>query len=135
MSDPVTRLNGLIPFLSLALVAGCSSAPSANTVSDDIGSDRVVEMIVRNEVHGPVAVWAWWENGTRVVLGEVGMSATHTFTTRIRDQAVGLSVDILSDRLGGREAPEDFVLVRPGERLEWIVHPFGTVHYIGLLPK
>ena len=91
-------------------------------------------MIVRNEVHGPVAVWAWWENGTRVVLGEVGISATHTFTTRIRDQAVALSVDVLSDMLS-REAPEDFVLVRPGDRLEWTIRPFGTVDYIRLLPK
>ena len=106
----------------------------ASTAPNDIGSDRGVEMIVRNQQTSPVTVFAWWENGARVPLGEVGAGATRTFTAEYRDVGVVLSVAVLSGRrLGAGERPESFVAVRPGDRLEWTIRGSGfTLDYIRL---
>ena len=109
----------------------------ASTTPNDVGSDRVVKMIVRNQQASPVTVFALWENGARVPLGEVGARSIRSFTAQYHDVGVVLSVAVLSgSRLGARERPESFVAVRPGDRLEWTVRGSGfSLDYIRLPPR
>ena len=122
--------------LLLAFATGCA-ANLASTDSDDVGSDRVIDMIVRNQGNSPVTAFAWWENGARVPLGEVPAGATLTFTTPYRDRGVVLSLAVLSDRSSGLgDRPEESVLVRPGERLAWTIRGGGfSPDYIRLPPR
>ena len=121
----------------LAVTPGREDGDSASTASDDIGSDAVVEMIVRNQGSNAVTVFAWWEGGGRVRLGELGGGETRTFTARYRDRAVMLSVDVLSVRGVGRGSrPEEFIPVRPDDRLEWTIRRTDPVDlYLRLPPR
>ena len=69
-------------------------------------------------------MFVWWEGGARVRLGELGVGATRTFTTPLRDAAVWLSLDVLSQGTGRRDRPDSFVpvlLITSGDRIEWEV--------------
>ena len=96
------------------------SSPS----SVELGANEV-EMIVRNQTNSPITVFAWWEGGRRVPLGEIPADATRTFAADYQSPGVALSVDVLSDRglspLRAEPAPSDFILVGSGDRLEWTV--------------
>ena len=81
--------------------------------------DEEVEMVVLNRTFEAITVFVWWEGGARVRLGELGPSATRTFTTPLRRPAVWLSLDVLSQGTGRGDRPEDYVPVRPGDRIEW----------------
>ena len=81
--------------------------------------DEEVEMVVLNRTSEAVTVFVWWEGGARVRLGELGVNATRTFTTPLREAAVWLSLDVLSQGTGRRDRPESYVPVRSGDRIEW----------------
>ena len=81
--------------------------------------DEEVEMVVLNRTSEAVSVFVWWESGARVRLGELGVGATRTFTTPLRDAAVWLSLDVLSQGTGRRDRPDSYVPVQPGDRIEW----------------
>ena len=83
--------------------------------------DEEVEMVVVNRTSEALSVFVWWEGGQRVRLGELGASATRTFTTPLRDPALWLSLDVLSQGTGRRDRPDSFVPVQPGDRIEWEV--------------
>ena len=83
--------------------------------------DEEVEMVVLNRTSEALSVFVWWEGGARVRLGELGVGATRTFTTPLRDAAVWLSLDVLSQGTGRRDRPDSFVPVQPGDRIEWEV--------------
>ncbi len=118
------RYDSSLLLLSIGLVSGCASANHANTASDDIDSDEVVEMVVLNRTLNSVTVFAWWEGGARLRLGELRGLSNRTFTTRLWSRGVWLSVDELSKRgLGRGDRPKTFVPVRPGDRIEWDIGP------------
>ncbi len=81
--------------------------------------DEEVEMVVLNRTSEAVSVFVWWEGGARVRLGELGASGTRTFTTPLRDPALWLSLDVLSQGTGRRDRPDSYVPVQPGDRIEW----------------
>ena len=81
--------------------------------------DEGVEMVVLNRTSEAVSVFVWWESGARVRLGELGARATRTFTTPLRDAAVWLSLDVLSQGTGRRDRPDSYVPIQPGDRIEW----------------
>ena len=81
--------------------------------------DEQVEMVVLNRTSEALSVFVWWEGGARVRLGELGASATRTFTTPLRDPALWLSLDVLSQGTGRRDRPDSYVPVQPGDRIEW----------------
>ena len=81
--------------------------------------DEEVEMVVLNRTSEAVSVFVWWESGARVRLGELGASGTRTFTTPLRDPALWLSLDVLSQGTGRRDRPDSYVPVQPGDRIEW----------------
>ena len=81
--------------------------------------DEEVEMVVRNRTSEAITVFVWWEGGARVRLGELDVNATRTFTTPLREAAVWLSLDVLSQGTGRRDRPESYVPVRSGDRIEW----------------
>ena len=68
--------------------------------------DEEVEMVVLNRTSEALSVFVWWEGGARVRLGELGARATRTFTTPLRDAAVWLSLDVLSQGTGRRDRPD-----------------------------
>ena len=128
------QLGGVL-LLSIGLVSGCAtpvsdwtrasptrvspSANQANTASDDIDLDDVVEMVVLNETPNPVSVFVIWESGVRLRLGELGGHANRTFTTPLRDTGVWLQLDVLSGSRGLPRHSPSFVTVRAGDRIEW----------------
>ena len=81
--------------------------------------DEEVEMVVLNRTSEAVSVFVWWESGARVRLGELGVGGTRTFTTPLRDAAVWLSLDVLSQGTGRMDRPDSYVPVQPGDRIEW----------------
>jgi tetratricopeptide (TPR) repeat protein len=89
--------------------------------------DQEVEMVVVNRTSEALSVFVWWEGGARVRLGELGASATRTFTTPLRDAAVWLSLDVLSQGAGRRDRPDSFVPVQRGDRIEWEVRQTSPI--------
>ena len=89
--------------------------------------DEEVEMVVLNRTFEALSVFVWWESGARVRLGELGASATRTFTTPLRDAALWLSLDVLSQGTGRRDRPDSFVPVQPGDRIEWQVRQTSPI--------
>lgn len=125
--------------LLITCATGCASVNQGNTAQDDVGSDARVEMIVLNRTQDVVTVFAWWENGARVRLGELRGGATRTFITPLRDTGVWLSLDVLSQRRTGRgDRPDSFVPIRTGDRFEWeirLVSPSVDLYYRRLPPR
>ncbi len=81
-------------------------------------------MIVLNRSTDPVTVFAWWEGGARVRLGELRGGHDRTFSAPYRGREVWLSLDVLAASRGlqfaGRDdSPQEFVPVAPGDRIEW----------------
>ena len=121
----------LLLFLSLGLVSGCASAGQANANSDAAAdADDIVEMVVRNERPTSTTVFVWWENGSRVRLGELGGGATRTFTTRYRSDGVWLSWG----RGSRGDRPQEFVPVEAGDRIEWSIRS-GPIPFWRRLPR
>ena len=89
--------------------------------------DQEVEMNIRNRTTDAMTVFALWEGGRRVRLGELGANRTRSFTTPIRGQEVTLAVQTvqaqgragLTDGNRGGGSSEEFASVQPGDRLEW----------------
>lgn len=132
MDQKSSQLGGIL-LLSIGLVAGCASA---NTASDDVNSDAVVEMVILNRTAATVTAFVEWQNGQRVLLGELRGGATKTFTTPYRGTEIWLSLDFVgrsrSGILGSRERPPSFVPVYPGDRYEWeirLVSPSVDLFY------
>ena len=131
-------MRTMVLLLSIDFVTGCASANSASTVSGDIGSDEVIEMIVQNRIDSPITAFALWEGGGSVTLGQISAGASSTFAAEYRGPGVVLWVDVLSGfrLLPGR--PEAFVQVRPGDRVKWFVSRQSDgvgEDYIRLPPK
>ena len=82
-----------------------------------------VEMNVRNRTSDDMTVFALWENGTRVRLGELTSNQARSFSIPVRGDDVTLLVQVSGVRgRGGRtggDNPEDFAAVRPGDGFEW----------------
>jgi tetratricopeptide (TPR) repeat protein len=85
--------------------------------NDDVALD------VRNGTSDDMTVFALWENGTRVRLGELSANQARSFSIPVRGDDVTLLVQVAQVRgRGGRiggDNPEDFVAVRPGDGFEW----------------
>ena len=82
-----------------------------------------VALNVRNGTSNDMTVFALWENGTRVRLGELSANQARSFSIPIRGDDVTLMVQVSEARgRGGRtggENSEDFASVRPGDGFEW----------------
>lgn len=119
MDQKSSQLGGIL-LLSIGLVAGCASA---NTASDDVNSDAVVEMVVLNRTSAVVTAFVQWQNGPRVWLGELPGGDTRTFTTPYRGTDFRLSLDVPRPSRGASprrsDPPPRFVPVYPGDRYEW----------------
>ena len=87
-----------------------------------------MEMDIRNRTPETMTVFALWESGARVRLGNLSPNQTRSFTTAVEGQEVTLAVQTSQGGVRGRGArtggdrPEDFAPVRPGDRLEWEIH-------------
>ncbi len=119
--------------LSAALALGCAAGGQANTPSDDVASSGAgLELIVQNQHAGVsrMSLYARWASGTRVYVGDVGAGQTETFTIPIRGQRFWL------EHSGGHHAdPTEYVLVQPGDRLEWSIWVESDVFYRFLPPR
>ncbi len=125
--------------ISAALAFGCAAGGQANTPLDDVASSGAgLELIVRNQHAGinRMSVFARWRSGTRLYLGDVGAGQTETFTTPIRGQGFWLEHQEGPWRSSGRHAdPTEYVLVQPGDRLEWSIWSENEVVYLRLPPR
>ncbi len=122
--------------LSAALALGCAAGGQANTPSDDVASSGAgLELIVQN-MHAGVSrmsLYARWGSGTRRYVGDVGAGQTETFTIPIGGQE-GFWLE--HGRGGARHAdPTEYVLVQPGDRLEWSIWAESDVFYRLLPPR
>jgi tetratricopeptide (TPR) repeat protein len=85
--------------------------------------DGDVALDVRNGTSNDMTVFALWDNGTRVRLGELSANQARNFSIPVRGDDVTLMVQVAEvrgrgNRTGGDD-PEDFVSVRPGDGFEW----------------
>ena len=82
-----------------------------------------VSLNVRNGTSNDMTVFALWDNGTRVRLGELNANQARSFTVPVRGDDVTLLVQVEEVRGRGARAggddPADFVAVRPGDGFEW----------------
>jgi len=85
-------LGGVL-LLTIGLVAGCAGPRSVSTVFD--GSEEL-QIVVENETHERMTVFALWRAGPRVRLGQVGGGEDVTFTTPVRGPDVRVGVELLS---------------------------------------
>ena len=85
-------LGGVL-LLTIGLVAGCAGPRSVSTVFD--GSEEL-QIVVENETHERMTVFALWRAGPRVRLGQVGGGEDVTFTTPVRGPDVWVGVELLS---------------------------------------
>ena len=85
--------------------------------------DAEVEMNVRNGTSDDMTVFALWENGSTVRLGDLTANQARSFTVPVRGDDVTLLVQVAGVRgrgaRTGGDNPEDFVSVRPGDGFEW----------------
>ncbi len=87
--------------------------------------DGEVELSVRNRTSDAMTVFALWDSGTRIRLGDLNANRSGNYDIPVRGQEVTLLVQTTevrvgerSERLGG-DNPSDFAAVRGGSRVEW----------------
>jgi len=85
--------------------------------------DEEVEVSVRNQTSNAMQVFAMWEGGPTLRLGDLNANQTRNFTVDIRGQELTLAVQTQqqgqrAQRVGG-DRPESFISVRPGDQVEW----------------
>lgn len=84
--------------------------------------DEEVGFSVRNRTSEAMTVFALWDSGTRVRLGDLNANRSGNYTIPVRGQEVTLLVEVQggrrNDRLGGDD-PSDFAAVRAGTEVEW----------------
>ena len=88
-----------------------------------VAQDEEVEVNVRNQTSNAMQVFAMWEGGPTLRLGDLNGNQTRNFTVDIRGQELTLAVQTQqqgrrAERVGG-DRPESFVSVRPGDEIEW----------------
>lgn len=113
-------MQRLLALCVILAAAGCASSGGPGIEGDGTAGD--LELVVINRSTDAVTVFALWQGGTRVRLGELRGGATRTFTTPYRGREFWLSVDVLSSTSSGRgDQPDSMVPVLAGDRLEWVV--------------
>jgi tetratricopeptide (TPR) repeat protein len=87
--------------------------------------DEEVELSVRNRTSEAMTVFALWDSGTRVRLGDLNANRSGNYSIPLRGQEVTLLVQPTevqvagrNDRIGG-DNPSDFAAVRAGTEVEW----------------
>lgn len=137
--------SGGFLLLVIGLVSGCATSNSASTAATTTAaagteSDGALEMVVLNRSADAIRVFALWEGGARIWLGELRGGQNRTFSAPYRGTEVWLSLDVLASaggpRFPGRDDPrQEFVPVAPGDRMEWQIHSTSPVDlFYRLLP-
>ncbi len=111
-----------VPFVcGLLLTSGCASSGSESGFSGSQPAGRDNQVTVINEDAVPITVYAWWDSGRRVRLGNLGGVSTRTFTMPSRGAGIWFEIEdqtTINSRRSRR--PVDFVPVGPGDHLEVI---------------
>ncbi len=135
--------SGGFLLLAIGLASGCATSNSASTAATTTAgteSDGALEMVVLNRSADAIRVFAVWEGGARIWLGELRGGQNRTFSAPYRGREVWLSLDVLASaggvRFAGRGDPQqEFVPVAPGDRVEWQIHSTSPVDlFYRLLP-
>jgi len=109
------------PLVAITVLNACATG-GAVPESGESEAAQLIEVIVDNRSQSIVTAYAQWESGSRVRLGRVDPSSVVTFSTSVRERAVGLSFSHQGlNTTRPDETPAELIAVAPGDRIRWTI--------------